>query len=147
MADLEFWTVNKCGENFGISRREINRMLNERSVEPARVEGTKKYYKVMDVFNCLAYDSEKLSLTQEKAKQAFESHRKLKRENDLEEGLLAPIDDLRTATAEVAAQIAPILEGILPQLKNRNPVLTARDCEFIEKEIARAKNAIAGIYV
>lgn len=147
MAELELWTVSKCSENFGIDRREINKMLNEQEVKPVKTVERRKYYRVMDVFNCLAYGSEKLSLTQESAKHKMELARKIKRENDVEEGVLAPIEQIRETLSVVAAQIGPILEGLLPQLKNKNPQLTARDCEFIEKEIARAKNAIAEIEI
>jgi phage terminase Nu1 subunit (DNA packaging protein) len=145
MAEFELWTVSKCGMNFGISRREINRILEECEVKPVKAEGRKKLYKVHDVFQALAYGSEKLSLTQESAKHKMELARKAKRENDLEEGLLAPIEDIREALAAVASQICPILESLLPQLKNKIPQLTARDCEFIEKEIARCKNSVADI--
>jgi phage terminase Nu1 subunit (DNA packaging protein) len=142
MAEFELWTVSKCGMNFGISRREINRILEECEVQPVRTDGRKKLYKVHDVFDALVHGSEKLSHTQESAKHKKELARKVKRENDVEEGLLAPIEDLREALATVASQICPILEALLPQLKNKMPQLTARDCEFIEKEIARCKNAI-----
>jgi phage terminase Nu1 subunit (DNA packaging protein) len=147
MAEYELWTVSKCGENFGISRREINRRLREQEVKPVKTIDRRKMYRVIDVFNAISFDGEKLSLSQEKAKQAYETSRKLKRENDKEEGMLAPIEDLRAAVAEIIAQVAPILEGLLPQLKNKNPQLTARDCEFIDGEIARAKNAIAEMKV
>lgn len=147
MPDYEEWTVNKASVNFGIDRRELSRIIEEVDVLPLNPESTIKKYKVKDLFEALKYGSQKLELTQEKAKQAMESARRMKRENDIAERLVAPIEELEEAISSVSSQAASILDSLVPNIKRRVPELSARDIMFIEKEIANCRNSIASMKI
>jgi phage terminase Nu1 subunit (DNA packaging protein) len=145
MAEIVEWTITQISENFGYDRREIIRILDEAGVEPVRQETNRKYYRLKPVFEACKFGSERLDLSQQKALHTMEMHRAKKRENDLEEGLVAPIDTIRKSLLEVAAQIGPIMDALPGQIKNIAPELTARDMEFIKKKISECKNSISEI--
>lgn len=90
---------------------------------------------------------EELELNQERAALAAEQRRKLKRENDLAEGLVAPVETITSALADVAAQIVPILEALPLEMKRLNPKLSGHDIQTVKKAIARCRNTIADINI
>ncbi len=76
-----------------------------------------------------------------------ERHRKLKRENDIADGLVAPVDQLTEALTGVLSQQVAILEAIPNNVKRKNPAISARDIEVIKKEIAKARNLAADVTI
>lgn len=145
MAEIEEWTLSKISENFGIDRRELRRIFEEAELKPLRESVRAKIYKVRDAFEAIHFGRERIDLSQQKALHTMEMHRAKKRENDLEEGLVAPIETIRETLLTVTAQMGPILDALPGQIKNIAPELTARDMEFIKKKIAECKNAISEI--
>jgi phage terminase Nu1 subunit (DNA packaging protein) len=73
--------------------------------------------------------------------------RKLKRENDLAEGLIAPLSELEDALAQVGQQIVVNLEALPLEMKRANPRLTGHDIQAVKKSIARCCNAISEIQI
>ena len=76
-----------------------------------------------------------------------EKLRKLKRENDLAEGLVAPVDLLQSAFENVTSQMVPILDSMPLEMKRMNPRLTGHDIQVVKKAVARCRNAMADIRV
>ncbi len=72
-----------------------------------------------------------------------EKHRKAKRENDIEEGEVAPIELLTVALEKTAAQIIPIMDAMPLEMKRRNPKLTGHDIQLVKKSIAKCRNIMA----
>jgi phage terminase Nu1 subunit (DNA packaging protein) len=72
-----------------------------------------------------------------------EKARKLKRENDEAEGLVAPVALLTEALEKIAVQVVPILEGIPLTLKRQLPSLTGDEVQTMRAAIAEARNVIA----
>ena len=141
--EYEAWTVSKFSVEFGVDRRTLDRVIADAGVKPIKEDPKSKYYRIRDVFEALKYGSDKLDLSQEKAQEARERCRRTKRENDVAEELVAPIEDLRDALEKVSVQVASQLDALPLNLKKRCPALTARDIEFIKKEIAKCRNAMA----
>jgi len=73
--------------------------------------------------------------------------RKLKRENDLAEGLIAPLSALEDALTQVGQQIVVNLEALPLEMKRANPRLTGHDIQTVKKNIARCCGAIAEIHI
>lgn len=144
---LEEWTQNKISENFGIDRRELRRIFSDVGLEPVRIEGRNKYYRVLDVFEALKYGTEKLDLTQESAKHKQELARKIKRENDLEEGLLVPVDVAMDALIDIGDEMSKKLDALPMSIRKRCPSMPNREVEFMIKEIASCKNLISDIKI
>ncbi len=76
---------------------------------------------------------------------AEEKHRKLQRENDEAEALVAPVQELQDALEDVAAQMVPILENIPLLIKRAWPEITGDQIQLVKASIAESRNIIAGI--
>ncbi len=88
-------------------------------------------------------DDGTLDLQEERAKLAVEQTRQKKRENDIEEGQVAPVEVISDVLSKVCQQIASVLGGIPMKIKKKVPSLTARDVDFIKKEIAKTRGLAA----
>ena len=73
----------------------------------------------------------------------LEKLRKLKRENDIAEGVVASVDILCGALSDVSAQIVPLLDALPLQMKRANPKLTGHDITIVKKCVAKCRNAVA----
>lgn len=72
-----------------------------------------------------------------------EKYREKKRQNDIEEKLVAPVALLTNALHTAANQIIPILES-LPLIMKRNwPEITGDQVTLVKKSIAECRNSIA----
>ena len=76
-----------------------------------------------------------------------EKWREKRRENDIAEGLVAPVSVLTDALTKVADQVVPILDAIPLEMKRLNPKLTGHDIQTVKKAIARARNAVADVQI
>lgn len=76
-----------------------------------------------------------------------EKWREKRRENDIAEGLVAPVSVLTDALEKVADQVVPILDSIPLEMKRLNPKLTGHDIQTVKKAIARARNAVAEVQI
>lgn len=76
-----------------------------------------------------------------------EKYRKMKRDNDIDEKLVAPVSLLTDALLKAANQIVPILES-LPLIMKRNwPEITGDQITLVKKAIAECRNAVADMEV
>lgn len=92
-------------------------------------------------------NGEDIELSRERALLAKEQRRKLTRENDIEEGTVAPLALLTEALTNVAARVVPLLESLPLEMKRLNPKLTGHDIHTVWRAIARCRNAIADIKI
>lgn len=73
----------------------------------------------------------------------FEKYREKKRQNDLEEKKVAPVDLLTDALLQAANQIIPILESLPLNMKRHWPEITGDQITLVKKAIAECRNTIA----
>ncbi len=72
-----------------------------------------------------------------------EKYRKLKRENDVEELNVAPVELLTFALEKSGNIIVPILESLPLEMKRNWPEITRDQIQLINVAIAKCRNAIA----
>jgi phage terminase Nu1 subunit (DNA packaging protein) len=72
-----------------------------------------------------------------------EKYREKKRQNDLEEKLIAPVDLLTEALEKSANIIVPILETLPLEIKRHFPEVTGDQITLVKKAVAECRNAIA----
>lgn len=76
-----------------------------------------------------------------------EKHREKKRQNDIEEKIVAPVSLLTDALLKASNQIVPILES-LPLIMKRNwPEITGDQILLVKKAIAECRNAVADMEI
>lgn len=86
------------------------------------------------------YSAGELDLTEERARLARAQSERIEMDNAVTRGELASIDTLRDTLADVAGQIAAILDAIPGKVKREAPHLTAQDVDILRREIAKARN-------
>jgi len=77
----------------------------------------------------------------------IEKHRDLKRNNDIADGLIAPVDTLQDALVNVLSQQSAIFDAVPNNVKRAVPAISARSIEVIKKEIAKARNLAANVTI
>jgi terminase small subunit / prophage DNA-packing protein len=83
-------------------------------------------------------DHERLLRAKADKETALARLRKL--EADVAEGRLIPVDTLRDVLANVAAQIAAILDTIPGSVRREAPHLSAQDVELLARIVTKARN-------
>jgi len=134
------WSISALAVELRRDKRTIATIIDEGGVQPCRKTKTKKWYRLAEVVGAMV-GSEELDLQQEKAKLAVEQTRRIKLQNDIEEGNYASVDELSEALEGACKIISSHLEALPLTLKKRNPNLTGKDIEIIRKEIAKCRNA------
>lgn len=99
------------------------------------------------IASCQVLDKTTLDLQQERALLTASQRRKLDRENDLEEKLVAPVELLTSALIQAARQIIPILDSLPMEMKRDNPELTGHDIQLAKKSICKCRNLIADLEI
>lgn len=144
-------SLNHLSGLTGQSYRTIKKRLTDAGIRP--VQDPKKpgcailfeSSEALPVLYGVTSDADQLDLSQERAVLAQEQTRKLKLENDLKEGHLVSTDLVTRTLVQVGKRIIAILDSIPLNIKKRVPVLEGKDVDFIRKEIAKARNAIANM--
>jgi phage terminase Nu1 subunit (DNA packaging protein) len=145
-------TQKEVGENLDLSDRRVRELIKTGILPGSKGNGG------LDIDACrLSYirhlrglasgqvriNEDDLELNQERAKLAVQQERKLKRENDLAEKMIAPVSLITEAIAKTASQIIPIMDSLPLEMKRRNPQLTGHDIMLVKKSIAKCRNLIA----
>ena len=146
----------ELAEIIGVSERTLTTW--QKNGMPISYDGRRGEANLYDTENVIAWriknriqeitgegDKSGLNLEQERAQLAQEQHRKIKRENDIEDNLVAPLGILTDALASITTQMASIFEALPLTLKKRCPSLTAKEVEVIKKEIAKTRNTAARV--
>lgn len=129
---------HKYGEAFYTLRQIVDNRVR-RAVEEERAQLER------DLARRLPSDAEDLIVEQAKADLAFKREQgetqRLKNEQLRRE--LAPVQALTLTLANLAAQIAAILEPLPGKIKRRLPKLNKTDLQVIQREIVKAQNTCA----
>lgn len=136
------YTISGLAVELRRDKRTIASIIDESNIDPVRKKGAYKYYHISDIVTAML-DSSGLDLQQEKALESRERRRKLKLENDEREGLTIVVDDVVEAFQVTAKMVLPILDNLTTNIKRNLPDVSAKQISFIEKDIAKCKNAIA----
>jgi phage terminase Nu1 subunit (DNA packaging protein) len=76
-----------------------------------------------------------------------EKYRQKKRENDLEEDLIAPVQVLEDVLERGVAAMIPILEGFPLHLKRAWPEITGDQIQLAKQAIAECRNILADLEI
>lgn len=76
-----------------------------------------------------------------------EKYREKKRENDLAEGLLAPVEVIGEVVSRGVAAVIATLESLPLLMKRRFPELTGDQIQQIKAAVAECRNAMADVEV
>ena len=76
-----------------------------------------------------------------------EKYREKKRDNDLAEGLIAPIGLLEDALGKAVSAMIPILEGLPLIMKRHWPEITGDQTQLVKRAVAECRNALADVEI
>ena len=76
-----------------------------------------------------------------------EKYRALKRENDIEEGLVAPVELLTDALQKAGAIVVANLESLPLLMKRHWPEITGDQVMMVKKAVAECRNTIADMKI
>lgn len=76
-----------------------------------------------------------------------EKHREKKRENDLAEGLVAPVELLEDAVGRGVAAMVPVLEGLPLIMKRHWPDISGDQIQLVKRAVAECRNALADVEI
>lgn len=76
-----------------------------------------------------------------------ERWREKKRENDLAEGLVAPVEVLQSVVSRGVSAMIPILESLPLIVKRHFPEITGDQIQLVKKAVAECRNALADVEV
>ena len=137
-------TQKEIAKHIDVSERHIRRMLKDGILPPSKPGG-------YNLEACrIAYIRYLRGVSSGQIKQAMgpvdteedgdytlllekEKYREKKRQNDLEEQLVAPVSSLTEALEKTAAQVIPIMDALPLEMKRRNPKLTGHDIQLVKK--------------
>jgi len=77
----------------------------------------------------------------------MEKWRAQKRENDLQEELVAPVELITDAIVKTAAQVTAVLESLPVNLKRAMPELSGDAVDVAKREIARCRNYLSSMEI
>lgn len=141
-------SYNQLTDLTGLAYRTIKRRLDDAAIKPTGKNGRAILYNSVEALPVLfgkKNQDEQIDLQKERALESRERRRKLERENDIADGLVVAVETITIVLQSVSAQAVPILESLPLKIKKRIPALTGRDLEWIQKEVAKCRNAIAKI--
>ena len=130
----------------GKTFRTLKDRFEKSGVAPVKRDGRSIWFNSEEALPAIYAPKDKggeLVLEEERALLTNEQCRKAKRDNDLADSLVFPVETLVSVLSKATGQIASVLDALPLTLKKRSPNLSARDIEFIRKEIAKCRNAAA----
>lgn len=77
----------------------------------------------------------------------MEKYREKKRENDLAEALVAPVEVLEDVLGRGVAAMIPILESLPLMMKRHWPEITGDQTQLVKQAIAECRNALADVEI
>ena len=150
------WTRQQIADHTGFNRNTLKSEFVKRDIFPTETGGTDTkpidYYTVKQwgpvVYGGASKSGEDLSLKEKDdllKEKAFEEVRRLRRENDIQEGLNAPVAQMTQALALVATEASNIIDSIPPLIQSMSRDINGRTIERIEKDLIPVKNRFANL--
>jgi len=140
------WSISALSVELGMDRRTLGKRMA--GVEPVRVSGKSKFYRMADVVRAL------VSAQTVSGDSAFEKSRLDRlRADQIEFDLAikrsdyAPVSILRYVIGDFASQANSIFNSLPKRLKSAAPFLKAAQIKIVHKELIKVKNAVAEIQV
>lgn len=146
MASKNQFTAKALSKMFGISERRVNQLVVEGVI--TKPDGGKygpgavtDYIRHLKAAAVEKNKGEFSSLLEQ------EKYRAAKRENDLAEGLVAPVSVLEDVLARGVASSIPILEGLPGVMKRHWPEITGDQIMLVKQAVAEVRNALADVKI
>jgi len=139
------FTAKMLAKMIDVSERRVNQLVVEGVI--TKLDGGK--YGTGAVTEYIRY----IKAAAEKNKGEFsslleqEKHRAAKRENDLAEGLVAPVSVLEDVLARGVAASIPILEGLPGVMKRHWPEITGDQITLVKQAVAEVRNVLADVKI
>ena len=131
----------------GVTYITLKKSIDENGIKSVGRDGKKILYDSKEILEALYRRQSSTVSSDVREMLIAEQHREKKRENDLAEGLIAPLSALEDALTQVGQQIVVNLEALPLEMKRANPRLTGHDIQTVKKNIARCCGAIADIHI
>ena len=143
---------NKLSELTGYTYRTVKKRLDAAGLKPIRKEGPAILFDsalaLKAIYNQTLIDTPE---TDEESNYSLllekEKYREKKRQNDLEEGKVAPVNLLTDAITKTANQMIPILETLPLMIKRNFPEITGDQIQLVKKSIVECRNIISDMEV
>ncbi len=156
----DLFSANELTKQFDIDAKTLKKWLAKHEIEPAKIEETatdpRKYYRLKQFWPYLnEFSSHGVvsggieSKTKEQLDKeiAFEKARKDKRDNDLAEKLLAPIDEIVQIGAPIIEHASKILDRVGDDCRVICPELDEGQVDEINQKVSvPVKNALADVF-
>lgn len=135
----------QVAEIFGVALTTIDRWVAAGCpvIEKGK-KGTPSVYDTADVFRWVQNSENGGGIAEEIEREKL---RKLRRENDIEEGQVAPVELLTEALQKRGAIIVANLESLPLLMKRHWPEITGDQITMVKKAIAECRNAIADMKI
>ena len=127
----------------GITYKTLKKRIIEHGIRSVGKDGKKILYDSTEILHAIYNQSAIKDNDDIRLALISEQHRERKRENDIAEGLIAPLSLLTDALTQVGTKIVAQLEALPLEMKRANPRLTGHDIQVVKKSIAKCCNAIA----
>lgn len=76
-----------------------------------------------------------------------EKYREKKRENDIAEGLIAPVELLEDAVGRGVSAMVPILEGLPLIMKRYWPEISGDQTQLVKRAVSECRNTLADVRI
>lgn len=139
-------SYNQLSTLTGISYRTIKKRLTEAGLEPLRTKGKAHLFESKEALPLLYgtdMEDDKGKLERARTALADEQTRRLKRENDVEDREVIPVEKAIEIGQTVTKQASRIFDRLPVDMKRRIPHLKSKDIQAIKEEVAKAKNMFA----
>lgn len=117
------------------------RTLREQSDAPRSADGT------YDARKLLAWMTEPTDGEDFAELLEREKYREKKRENDLAEGLVAPVEVLENVLGKSVAAMIPVLDSLPLMVKRHWPEITGDQTQLVKQAIAECRNTLADLEI
>lgn len=132
-------SAKELAEIINVSLARVGQLAKEKVITKLK-NGKYSISAIVQYFEFKLKNESTTDTTEELEKERL---RKLKRENDIEEKLYAPIGLLTEALEKTVAVVVPILETLPLLLKRNWPEITGDQTLLVKKAIAECRNAMA----
>ncbi len=140
-------SYNQLSDLTGFTYRTVKKRLENAGIKPVRKDGNAHLFNSVDALQVLFVqqvpDENEEDITDYTILLEKEKHREKKRQNDLEEKLIAPVGLMIEALEKSGNIIIAELESLPLMLKRAWPEITGDQIQLVKKTIAECRNAIA----
>jgi phage terminase Nu1 subunit (DNA packaging protein) len=127
----------------GMAYKTVKKRLEDASVAPLGESGKSIIYDSVRALEAIYAGKQKDGNEDFRTLLVEEQHREKKRENDIAEGLIAPVSLISDTIIKTGVAVMSQLEALPGMMKRANPELTAHDINTVKKTISQCCQAIS----